>query len=410
MSVFEYQALQADGQAVNGELQAQSRSEVYHKLDRENLQPVYVRAKGVKENSAAPVAATPTGPITLSKAQVILFTEELSDLLEAGLQLEQALRVMENREEASALKVVTAALRQRVREGHSFSSSLRTASASFDDLYCNLVSAGEISGALGQIMRRQGKYLLTLHELQGRVISALIYPAFITGAGVMLMFLFMTVLVPKLTSLFSKTGKTMPFLTQMLISVSGFMAQYWWLIVGLGLAAFFGFFMTIKKPAGRRWWDEKKLKIPLFGPVMSARFYVQFCQTLATMILNGIPLLNGLRLMKGATLNVFLRELLQRAEELVAEGASLSRALKRVGHFPALLIDMIAVGEQTGDLGNALEKVGVRYDKELNTRIQRMTALIQPTIIVLMALMVGVVAYSMITGIFQAISGLKTHG
>jgi type II secretory pathway component PulF len=406
MSVFEYQALQADGQPVNGELQAQSRAEAYHKLDRENLQPVYVRAKGLPENTAAAVAS-PTGPITLSKAQVILFTEELSDLLEAGLQLEQALRMMENREEMSALKTVTAVLRQRVREGHSFSSSLRGASASFDDLYCNLISAGEISGALGQIMRRQGRYLLTISELQSRVISALIYPSFITGAGILLMFLFMTVLVPKLTSLFSKSGKQMPLLTQMLISVSNFMAHYWWLLIGLALGAFFAFFMTIKKPAGRRWWDEKKLKMPLFGPVMSSRFYVQFCQTLATMILNGIPLLNGLRLMKGATPNVFLRELLQRAEELVAEGASLSRALKRVGHFPALLIDMIAVGEQTGDLGIALEKVGTRYDKELNVRIQRLTALIQPTIIVMMAVLVGIVAYSMITGIFDAISGLR---
>lgn len=406
MSVFEYQALQADGRAVSGELQALSRSEAYQKLDRENLQPVYVRAKGLLENTTAAVA-NPTGPIILSKTQVILFTEELSDLLEAGLQLEQALRMMENREEMSALKTVTAVLRQRVREGHSFSSSLRGASPSFDDLYCNLISAGEISGALGQIMRRQGRYLLTISELQSRVISALIYPSFITGAGILLMFLFMTVLVPKLTSLFTKSGKQMPFLTQMLISVSNFMAQYWWLLIGLAIGAFFAFFMTIKKPAGRRWWDEKKLKLPLFGPVMCSRFYVQFCQTLATMILNGIPLLNGLRLMKGATMNVFLRELLQKAEELVAEGASLSRALKRVGHFPALLIDMIAVGEQTGDLGTALEKVGARYDKELNVRIQRLTALIQPTIIVMMAVLVGIVAYSMITGIFDSISGLR---
>jgi type II secretory pathway component PulF len=408
MSVFEYRAVRPGGEAVSGELQAQSRGEVYQRLERERLQPISVKLKGgAAEMAASPANPGMDGPILLSKVQVIAFTEELSDLLEAGLQLEQALKVMENRDEVSGMKTASAALRQRVREGSSFSSALKAVSASFDELYCNLISAGEISGALGQIMRRQAKYLISIHELQSRVIQALIYPTFLMGTGAILMMVFMTVLVPQLTSLFSKTGRNMPLPTKILIATSNFMAHYWWvglILIALGIVIFY---QIIKSREGRLWWDDARLKIPLFGPVLCARFYAQFCQTLATLVINGVPLLNGLKLMINATPNTHLRQLLERVANMVAEGGNLSRALKRVGYFPSVLIDMISVGEQTGDLGTSLERVALRYDKELNVRIQRLTAMVQPVVILVMALLVGLVAYSMVTGIFQAISGVK---
>ena len=408
MSVFEYRAVRPGGEAVSGELQAQSRGEVYQKLERERLQPISVRLKGdLGQAAVSPANPMASGPILLSKVQVIAFTEELGDLLEAGLQLEQALKVMENREEVSGMKTAAAALRQRVREGSSFSAALKAVSVSFDELYCNLISAGEISGALGQIMRRQGKYLTSIHELQSRVIQALIYPAFLTGTGLILMIVFMTVLVPQLTSLFTKTGRNMPLPTRILIGMSDFVGHFWWLGIVLGVLGWISFQQAIKTPAGRLWWHETQLKIPLFGSVLAARFYTQFCQTLATLVLNGIPLLNGLRLMMTATPNIHLRRLLERVTDMVAEGGNLSRSLKRVGQFPSVLVDMVAVGEQTGDLGTALERVAIRYDKELNVRIQRLTAMVQPAVIVAMALLVGLVAYSMVTGIFQAVSGLK---
>ncbi|MBI4024413.1 MAG: type II secretion system F family protein [Verrucomicrobia bacterium] len=411
MSVFIYQAVGANGDKVAGELEAQNRIDAYRKLDKENLQPVSLELKDLVESQNPPDKSEPlsSGLLTLSRAQIILFTEELSDMLDAGLQLEPALGIMEQRQELSSLKSVTAALRQRVREGRSFSSSLRSVSNHFGELYCNLVAAGEMSGALPQILRRQVGYLTTMDELQARVLQAMIYPAFITGAGVLLLFVFMTVLVPQLTVLFIKTGKELPMATRMLIGVSGFMAHYWWGLLAGGIALGLSFWQAIRQPAGRLWWDEARLKIPFFGPILTARFYAQLAQTLATLVGNGIPLLNGLRLMNRATPNVYLNGLLAKVIDLVAEGGSLSRAFKRVGHFPLVLIDIIAVGEQTGHLSTAFDKVARRYDKELNQRIQRMTALIQPLVIVVMAILVGLVAYSIITGIFQAVSGLRVH-
>jgi type II secretory pathway component PulF len=149
--------------------------------------------------------------------------------------------------------------------------------------------------------------------------------------------------------------------------------------------------------------------LPLFGAVLKGRFYAQFSQTMANLIENGIPLLTALRLMNSATANVHLRGLMEKVVDMVGEGGSLSRALQRVGEFPPLFIDMVSVGEQTGDLAKALDKVGRRYDKELNIRIQRLTSLVQPVVILVMACMVGLIAYSIINGIFDAISGLNTR-
>jgi type II secretory pathway component PulF len=246
-----------------------------------------------------------------------------------------------------------------------------------------------------------------MDDLRKKVVSALIYPAMIFFLGIGLIFLFMTYLVPQLTSLFQKTGKDLPLLTKLLVQTSDFFSHYWWAIIAAAAAVVFGFLQFIRMPLGRTWWHTTQLRLPLFGSVLRRRYYAQFSQTMANLIANGIPLLNSLRLMTSATGNVHLRRLTEQVVEMVGEGGSLSRALQRVGEFPPLFIDMIAVGEQTGDLAQALERIGRRYDKELNISIQRLTSLIQPVVILIMAGMVGLIAYSIINGIFDAISGLR---
>jgi type II secretory pathway component PulF len=411
MALFSYHAVRRDGGRVSGQVEAQSRTEAFRKLDRESLQPIsLVQQEGVETNGARgseTSGAVPTRNIRLSGGQIILFTEEMSDLLDAGLQLEPALRVMEGRKELSGIKSVASALRQQVREGSSLSSALRLVSPSFGDLFCNLVSAGELSGSLPQLLRRQATFLVAMDDLRKKVVSALIYPAMIFFLGIGLIFLFMTYLVPQLTSLFQKTGKDLPLLTRLLVQTSDFFSHYWWAILAAAAAVVFGFLQFIRMPLGRTWWHTTQLQLPLFGSVLRRRYYAQFSQTMANLIANGIPLLNSLRLMTSATGNVHLRSLTEQVVEMVGEGGSLSRALQRVGGFPPLFIDMIAVGEQTGDLAQALERIGRRYDKELNISIQRLTSLIQPVVILVMAGMVGLIAYSIINGIFDAISGLR---
>ena len=407
MPAFTYEAIVPGGGRTRGTLEAKSRQEALAQLSRQRLQPIRLQQQGATGGSGkeSAVAAEAPAERQMSEAQIISFTEELGDLLDAGLQLEGALKMMEQRSEASALKAVAESLRTQVREGVSLSRALKKASASFSDLYCNLVSAGEVSGALGSILQRQVVYLKKLSDLKARVIQALIYPMFVTGAGILLMVLFVVVLVPQLEMLF-KTQKP-PLITQLLLWTSRFLVHWGWLVLASLALAGVGFWQAIQRPAGRLWWDQARVKIPVAGPVLEAAFYAQFSQTLANLLANGVTLLQAMQLVSRATPNTFFRARLEKAADQVSEGYSLSRALGQVGGFADTFLDLVAVGEQTGELAKALDKAGARYEKEMDRRIQKITALIQPVIIVIIALVVGAVVYSIITSIFDAMSGMR---
>jgi type II secretory pathway component PulF len=263
-----------------------------------------------------------------------------------------------------------------------------------------------MSGSLAKILRQQAGYLKTIDDLQSRVVSALIYPAFIMSAGVGLIVLFMVVLVPQLESLFDKTGTTVPIITKLLIDSSRVVAQFWWVFLGVIVLTAVFFWQYTNLPVGRLWWDKRKLRLPLVGSIISSHFFAQFANTLANLVGNGIPLHRALELVSGATPNRFIKSLLLAITDMVGEGALLSRCMEKATWFPPLLIDMVAVGEQTGEMSRTLAKVAERYDKELTKRIDRLTQLIQPTIIVVMVVIVGVVIFSILSGIYQAIAGI----
>jgi general secretion pathway protein F len=414
MAVFAYSGTGERGERRAGEVEAASRSEALRRLAMDRIQPLTLVARADAVGGSAPHSAgaragrgRAVGGLRLKNAHVILFTDELADFLHSGLQLEPALQLMENREEKSPVKDVSAILREKVRDGTSFSEALKVASPSFDELYCNLVAAGEVSGALAPLLRRQSIHLLAMQDLRGRVTLALIYPAALVAGGIGAMAVFMTVLVPQMIKLFAKTGGAMPLPTQILVDVSN-AAQHYGLYVAVFVAVVAVLFTTyIGQPSGRRWWDETKLKAPLLGPLMAASFYAQFCQILANLLQNGLPLLTALKLLGGATGNIFYRGLLLKITDLVGEGASLSRAMKSVGHFPPDLRDLVKVGEQTGDLGGVMEKVGGRFEKDIKKRIDTIMQIVPLIITAALGGMVLLIAWSMLDGIFQAMHGLQ---
>jgi type II secretory pathway component PulF len=412
MPTFDYSALNPAGKTISGSLQAASRADLFRKLETQALTPVRVAEQRNEKQVAAEAlkAQARLEPAKLKRAQLILFTEELADLLDGGLQIEQALRVMQERQEAEGIRRVAGIMREQLREGSSVAKALKKASPSFDDLYCNLVAAGEVTGSLSSILRRLAANLTVLAELQSKVVSAMIYPAFLIGACALLMIVFMTFMVPQITDLLAKSGQQLPAATQVLIRVNTFLGQWWWIILTVLVIAGLLFKGYISTPAGRLWWHRTKLSLPLFGPVLATRFYAQFSHSLGNLVNNGVPLLNSIRLVSKISVNLFIQKLLGQVASMVAEGSSLSSGLRKAGGFPMMLVDMIAVGEQTGHLGKSLEKCAVRYDKELDKRIKRMTALISPVILIFMAVVVGIVAYSIVTAIFQSVSGIRGRG
>lgn len=410
MPAFVYTALDAAGQQVSGSFSVSSRAEVYRKLEAQRLTPIKVSEdeSGVRSASRAETKDQAPAPV-LKRAQLILFTEELADLLDGGLQLEQALRVMHERQESPVLRRVSGRIREQLREGARFSKALEYASPSFDELYCNLTAAGEVSGSLAPILRRLSASVTQMHELQGKVLSALLYPAFLLGGIVVLLTVVSLVLVPAFSDMLAQSRAKLPFMMQALVSFNAFFGKWWWLLLTLVITAVLAFRMFIAKENGRLWWDRAKLHLPLFGPVLASRFYAQFAASLGNLINNGIPLLNALKLTTKSTPNVFLRGLLTKATTIIGEGASLSSALRKVGHLPIILVDMVAMGEQTGRLGKSLEKIALRYDKELDARVKRVTALITPVVLVFLFVIVGAVALAVVSAIFDTMSNVRSR-
>lgn len=410
MPSFAYTALDSTGKTVKGSLAVRSKQEAYRELERKELHPVSVREESgaAAAKKEAEAAALEKNPPKLNRPRIILFTGELADMLDGGLQLEQALRIMHERQEDPAIKRVSQILRDQIREGAKFSVALRKASPSFDDLYVNLVAAGEASGSLTEILRRLSENLKIMHLLQTRVISALIYPAFLLGLCAVLIIVLFTVVLPQLSSLLNQSNQKLPVMTAALLGFSAFMQAWWWALLLGGVAIFLVFRSLITSPPGRKWWDHYKLTVPLFGPVLTAQFYAQFCQSLGNLVLNGVPLLNGLKLMTKATTNVFLRGLLQKIVTMVAEGAPLSTAMRKVGHFPGMLTDLLAVGEQTGRLGHSLGKAAERYDGQLTVRIDRLTKTIPMVVLILIGILVGTVAVSILTTLFSSMGSIRS--
>ncbi|HSJ01554.1 MAG TPA: type II secretion system F family protein [Verrucomicrobium sp.] len=435
MPVFHYEAVNLSGQQSSGTLEASDRGEAIRKLSRKGLQPSAVRAGdgvggkaapaakvakdgGAKTKSTAAASAASVskpgksskaaGSIKLNRGQVIQFTEELCDLLGAGLQLEQALHAMENRS-SDFVRELAVSLRERVRDGIPFSTALHQVSPSFGELYCNLVSAGEASGSLPSILERQARYLNQMQDLQSKVSTALIYPIFIIISGVALAVMFVTYLLPKLAVLIKNTRGDLPFIASWLMSMSDFLRAWWWVILS-AMALLAIAIMVIFQDKGRlAWWHRVQLNLPIYGSVLRTRFEVQFLETLGNLLHNGLPLHRGLELARKATMNLFLRERLSTVELAVADGGSLSRALEKSGVARPLVVDMVRVGEQTGELSVALQKAGTRFERQLGKAIDHATALLQPVIILVMAVMVGSMAWMMISVVYGTLQNLRSH-
>ncbi len=407
MATYQFKALAKNGRQESGRLDSRDRSEAFQILIARNLRPLTLEKVAITAAAEKQTTKPLSTNSKLSNEILLSFTEELVQLLEAGLPLERTLQIIEQRKEKSRMISIAAFLRQQIREGKRFSVALRNSGKAFPELYCHMVAAGEASGALVQILKRQAQHLALLLELRRRVTSALVYPSIVFAAGLVLLFIFMTFLLPQLTMLLSKTDQSLPFMTRSLVAVSQFLSHYWWLVAGFGILVVSSLKVWKSTPAGRRIWDHYILKVPLVGQILRIHFFAEFLQTLSTLVMSGIPLLQGLVFMKKAVQNGYLRNLIEALSDKVSEGRAFSRTLRQSTFFPPLLADIVAIGEETGNLGGALERAAFRYDRELTTKVQHLTTLIQPLTILIVALFVGIVAYSMIAGILSSISGLK---
>ncbi len=373
------------------------------------IEPVEASGSAATVKAAAQSTPVATGPVqSLSHAHLYLFTEQLGHLLSAGMTLDEALGILVRRLKHPRLQGLSQSLHQGLIDGRSLSQSMKDFPKIFSPLYVNMVSAGEVSGALSDILRRLVTHLSDVKDLRDRVAQALIYPALLVVAGVGLIIVFMTVMVPQLTGFFSQTGQPLPTPTRILLKVNFALTHYWWVAVLFGAACYSMFKVFTRTTEGRRAWDAFLWRIPAFSLVLRYRYYAQFARTLGTLTENGVTLLRALELLEEISGNEFVRVKMVAVRNAVVDGATLSVALAQQKVFPELFCDMMAVGEQTGKFGDTMQMIAQVYERELDKQVKIISALIPPLIMLVIATIVGFVVFGILSAVFGLTKGLHT--
>jgi type II secretory pathway component PulF len=433
MPQFKYVARKSDGKLIDGVLTCSDRAAAIFQVEQQGGVPIKIEAVAGGEASpatspaasssprrsesardtgaAAKMAAPPSAPgavTSLSHTHQHLFTEQLAHLLTAGMTLDEALGVLEKRLKHPKLHGISHGLHRALVDGRSLSQALRDYPRIFSPLYVNLVSAGEASGALPEILKRLVRHLADVKSLRDRVSQALLYPSVLVVAGLGLIIVFMTVMVPKLMTFFKGTGQPLPAATQLLVTANHVIVNYWWAAVIAG-AVGYGAWKTFTASAeGRRAWDYFIWRIPLYSRIIRYRFYAQFARTLGTLMENGVTLLRSLELLEEISGNEYVRLRMVEVRKAVVDGATLSVALSEQGIFPELFIDMMAVGEQTGKFGGTMQMIADVYERELDQQIQVVSTLIPPLVMIVIAAVVGLVVYGIMSAVFGLTSGLRS--
>jgi len=415
MPQFRYTARRSDGQLAQGTVEANDRAAALLLVEQQRCFPIKIEQlaaqTGTKNGKPSAEAKPDSAPLarsvqTLSLSRQFLFTEQLGHLLSAGMTLDEALGILVRRLRQPALQALCRSLHQGLVDGQSLSQIMRQFPRIFSPLYVNMVSAGEASGALPTIMKRLVLYLAEVKALRDKVQEALVYPAVLIVAGIGLILIFMTVMVPQLAGFFTSTGQTLPLPTRILIGANHALVNYWWVAVLAGALAVGLYKLLVRDPAGRQAWDRFRWAIPGYGHIIRYRFYAQFTRTLGTLVDNGVTLLRALELLEGISGSEAVRVKLVEVRRAVMDGTSLSVALRAPRIFPELLLDMMAVGEQTGRFGDTMNMIADVYERELSKQVQITSTLIPPVIMIAIAGLVGLVVFGVLDAVFQMTSHL----
>ncbi len=418
MPHYQYNALAADGTNVAGTLEAASRQVALTQLQGEGKQVVSLKettagsngggkgkAKGKK--ASASEKSIGDGPVDLSTRQVIQFTEEISDMLDAGLTLKQALDATGERSDIPKLRHVATHIRSRFIEGESLADALCSASGSFSNLYCNLAFAAEQSGTLGETLAKQVKYLTAIEELKGKVRTTLIYPAFLITSAFAVIAMFAFVLIPKLEVLIEATGGELPLIASLMSQGTAFLQERWWQVLAIVVAITAVIVIYLTSPASRPFKHRFVMTFPGVRTLYRDYFNLHFTQTLANLLGSGMQINQALGLCRGVTTNPLVIQHVDTVDEAVKRGQPLNSALEAGEIFDRSLIDMARVGVDTGELETSMAKAAIRMDRNFTRRIDKFTAMISPIITVIIAAIVGVMAYLMISIIYDTISAVR---
>ena len=391
MPLYQYQAFDQAGVLHKGSEDAVSESDLRQRLRSQQLYPKEIRVSRNTSHSFLPK------PGTNYKRALTLFTRQFEVLMDATIPYDKALQLIIEQTEDVGFKEILAEVRARVVEGGSLADALQLYPKIFPEMYISMIRSGENSGNLGTILKRLADYYETQERLRGRLKSAMIYPAFMLVFSLLVVVFMVTYIVPKITQIFASKGTLLPLPTRILMGLSDFMVHSWYLVL-IGLVILiFGFSAFLRSEFGKKVLQQLQLKAPLIGPLMQKVLIARFCQTLGTLLGSGVDLKTALEISRHVVVNQLLIEQLNKMIiEVNNKGIPLSAAMGRTGYFPDYVQHVVAIGEEAARVDELLERVANRMQEEVSRLLEGLTALLQPTMIVLMGGIVGFIALSVL--------------
>lgn len=402
MPLYRYKAVTAAGEVATGELDAAHEAEIVDRLRDQGLMPMQV---GVASGAgAAPVRGARARralfqPKTVTRDQLIGLTRELATLLNAGLPLDRALEMLIGLALTPPVGALLQGIRDDVRGGKALSQALDARREVFSRFYVNIVRAGEAGGAIGLVLQRLAETMERNKELRENVKSALIYPTILVGVAAVSVVVLLIFVVPQFENTFSQAGKALPLPTAVVVGLGHFFRQWWWAVV-LGLVALVALARRrMRSPAVKRRWDARVLRWPLVGDLVTKVEVARFARTLATLLRNGVTLLAGLAIVKETMGNTVLAGALDGVVARLREGKGFGRPLAETGLYPRLASQLILVGEESGRLEEMLGRVADIYDREVQLAVKRFLAILEPALILSLAVLIGGIVFSILLGV-----------
>ena len=422
MPQFSYKARKRSGELVEGVLEVPDRAAALAQIQRSGLFPLAVAdvkagavpaGKGAAKDGVNLMSLLPQSMrAQMSQKrkpklqELATFTTQLANLLNSGMPLTVALTSMTHLQTKGIPAEVSRELKQEVTEGRALSDAMTRQPRIFSDLYVNMVRAGESSGSLVPVLRRMATHFQQFAEVQSKFKSAMIYPVMVIIVGLLLVTFFMTVMMPKFIEIFNGFNIQLPLPTRFLIGMSRMFTAYWWLMVLTVIAVVILFKRFQSSAAGARKLDEWRMKLPVFGKVVQINLFGQFARTLGTLLQNGVPVLTALKITEQVMSNSLIREAIAKTREAVTDGKTLAQPLAQSKLFPKLMVDLVRIGEDTGDVPGALNNLADTYETELQIALRMMSDLIGPVLIIVMAIVVGFLLLSIFLPLFKLISSI----
>ena len=401
MAVYAFKGVDARGKSIKGVRDADNAKALRTVLKRDGILATEILEQSEAAKKAARDIDLGRMFRRVSQADVAIATRQLSVLIRSGVPLVEALSALIEQLDHPELKNAFTDTRNQVNEGSTLADALKAHPKIFQNLYVNMVAAGEASGTLEEVLGRLAEFLDDQTRLQSKVRGALAYPLVMAVVVILILFLMMSVVVPKVTSIFENFNQTLPWYTRVLIFVSDIFSNYWWLLAALLVGAIYWFRRWHSTEEGRKKWDLFVLDIPMFGPLLTMVAVARFARTLATLLASGVPVLTAMDITRNVLGNTELMRVVEDARASVREGEGIAKPLKEGGRFPPIVTHMIAVGERTGQLEEMLLHVADAYDQQIEVRVGALTSILEPLLIVVMGGVVGGIAFAILMPLLQ---------